>query len=31
MAKRDLSAILPDGNSYHFREAGPVWERELFD
>ena len=30
MEKRDLSAILPDGNSYSFWETEPVWERELF-
>ena len=30
MAQRDLSAILPDGNSYHFWETEPVWERELY-
>ena len=30
MAQRDLSAILPDGNSYHFWETKPVWEQELF-
>ena len=30
MKQRDLSAILPDGSSYHFWETEPVWERELF-
>ena len=30
MDKRDLSAILPDGNSYHFWETEPIWVRELF-
>ena len=30
MAQQDLSAILPDGNSYHFWETEPAWERELF-
>ena len=30
MVQRDLSAILPDGSSYNFWEAEPVWEQELF-
>lgn len=30
MIRKELSAILPDGESFEFWEKSPVWERELF-